>query len=171
MTAPSRHDPMSDRPTLAHVTLPDAAATSALAARLAPHLGPGDCLCLAGDLGAGKTHFARALIQARLAAEGLTEDVPSPTFTLVQTYQAGDLEIWHSDLYRLSDPREMDELGLTDAFDTALCLIEWPDRMAGEMPQAALWLHLVMAGEGREVTFRSARPDLWQSRLAGILPA
>ena len=152
---------------LGTMRLPDAEATSALAQRLAPHLGPGDCLCLMGDLGAGKTHFARAVIQARLTEP---EDVPSPTFTLVQTYRAGGLEIWHSDLYRLSDPQEMDELGLTEAFETALCLIECPDRFADEMPEAALWLHFTMAGEGRMVTLRSARPDPWQARLAGVVP-
>jgi len=161
-----------DRGLLAEFTLTSADATTDFAAALAPRLGPGDTLCLEGDLGAGKTHFARAVIQARLAVFGAVEDVPSPSFTLVQTYQAGRLEIWHSDLYRLSDPQEMDELGLSDAFDTGLCLIEWPGRMAGEMPDSALWLSFTMLPQPglRHVQISSAQPDIWGTRLAGIVP-
>ena len=95
-------------------------------------------ICLWGDVGAGKTFFARNLIQHLQSAHGLPEDVPSPTFTLVQTYDAGDLEIWHADLYRLTGPSEVDELGLIAAFDTALCLIEWPDRLGQMIPDKAL---------------------------------
>jgi len=161
-----------DRGLLADFTPTSADATTDFAAALAPLLGPGDTLCLEGDLGAGKTHFARAVIQARLAEFGVVEDVPSPSFTLVQTYQAGDLEIWHSDLYRLSAPQEMDELGLSDAFDTDLCLVEWPGRMAGDMPGAALWLSFTMLPQPgrRHVQISSARPDIWAPRLAGMLP-
>lgn len=115
--------------------------TDDLAARLAPLLGAGDTLLLVGPIGAGKTHFARSLIRASLAAAGAPpEDVPSPTYTLVQTYRAGALEIWHADLYRLGDAAEAAELGLEDAFATAICLIEWPDRMAGRLPADALTL-------------------------------
>ena len=99
---------------------------------------PGLVICLWGDVGAGKTFFARCLIQHLQSAHGLPEDVPSPTFTLVQTYDAGDLEIWHADLYRLGGPSEVDELGLAAAFDTALCLIEWPDRLGDMVPDDAL---------------------------------
>ena len=96
--------------------------TADLARMLAPNLTAGDTILLRGDVGAGKTHFARALIQSLLA---MPEDVPSPTFTLVQTYETADgTEIWHSDLYRLTHPEEVDELGLTDAFETAICLVE-----------------------------------------------
>jgi tRNA threonylcarbamoyl adenosine modification protein YjeE len=104
-------------------------ATAALARRLAPALRPGDVIFLEGPIGAGKTHFARALIGARLEASGRTEDIPSPTFTLVQTYDDGKSEIWHADLYRLSGPGEVIELGLSDAFGDAICLVEWPDRL------------------------------------------
>lgn len=127
-------------PRLARLRLPDAAATTALAARIAPHLAPGDILLLSGDLGAGKTHFARGLIQARLAAEGVMEEVPSPSFTLVQTYEAGPLEIWHCDLYRLTGADEVRELGLDEAMERAACLVEWPERMGADWPSGAVWL-------------------------------
>ena len=87
-------------------------------------LGAGDVLLLEGPIGAGKTAFARALIAARLAAAGApAEDIPSPTFTLVQTYLAGPLEIWHADLYRLSHPDEAAELGLEHPVDRPLDLL------------------------------------------------
>jgi tRNA threonylcarbamoyl adenosine modification protein YjeE len=112
-------------------------ATAELARRLAPGLLPGDVIFLEGPIGAGKTHFARALIGARLEAAGRAEDIPSPTFTLVQTYADGAGEIWHADLYRLSGPGEVVELGLSDAFGEAICLVEWPDRLdPGEAPDA-----------------------------------
>lgn len=104
----------------------DAALTAAFARALAPELGAGDTLLLDGPVGAGKSHFARALIRARLANPA--EDVPSPTFTLVQTYDSTP-PIWHADLYRLTDASEIDELGLTDALPDSIALIEWPDRM------------------------------------------
>lgn len=110
--------------------------TAELARGLGSVLGAGDTILLSGDVGAGKTHFARALIQSLLSAP---EDVPSPTFTLVQVYDAASgCEIWHADLYRLSDPSETEELGLVDAMDTAICLIEWPDRLAALRPEDAL---------------------------------
>lgn len=118
--------------------------TTEFAARLAPLLGPGDVILLRGDLGVGKSHFARSLIQARLTAVGRMEDVPSPAFTLVQSYDDGVAEIWHCDLYRLSGPDETGELGLDEAFETAICLIEWPDRLGDQVPAAALTLSLAM---------------------------
>ncbi|MEX0968829.1 MAG: tRNA (adenosine(37)-N6)-threonylcarbamoyltransferase complex ATPase subunit type 1 TsaE [Paracoccaceae bacterium] len=105
--------------------------TAALAGRLAGVLRAGDVLLLEGPVGAGKTHFARALIQAWL---GQPEDVPSPSFTLVQTYARGNQTLWHTDLYRLTSPQEIDELGLFDAFESAICLVEWPDRLGNEAP-------------------------------------
>jgi tRNA threonylcarbamoyladenosine biosynthesis protein TsaE len=120
--------------------------TAAFAARLAPVLRAGDTILLQGDLGAGKSHFARSLIQARLAALGRVEDVPSPTFTLVQVYDCGSVEIWHCDLYRLGGPDDILELGLDDAFETAICLVEWPDRLGPLAPAGALTLSLAMTG-------------------------
>ena len=115
--------------------------TADLAAAFASVLTAGDTILLTGDVGAGKTHFARRLIQHCL---GYQEDVPSPTFTLVQTYNAPEHEIWHADLYRLSSPDEVIELGLTEAFDAAICLIEWPDRLEELAPENALSLSLTM---------------------------
>ena len=115
--------------------LADPAATEALARRFAPALGAGDTLLLAGPIGAGKPHFARALIRARLGRE---EEVPSPTYTLVQTYDDGATEIWHADLYRLGDAGEVAELGLEEAFSSAICLVEWPELIEGLIPETAV---------------------------------
>ncbi len=139
----------------------DADATARLGQWFAARLRAGDCLLLEGQIGAGKSHFARAFIQARL---GQAEDVPSPTFTLVQSYQA-DLEIWHADLYRLHHPDEVLELGLDEAFDTAICLIEWPDRLGSLLPKGAMWLRFAPEGEGRQVTFLPGK----RADLAGDL--
>lgn len=114
----------------------DETLTAALARMLAATARPGQVFLLDGPVGAGKTHFARAFIQARQG--GMAEDVPSPTFTLIQTYSDPmGTEIWHADLYRLTDPSELDELGLDDAHNNAICLIEWPDRMA-TLPEGAI---------------------------------
>ena len=137
--------------------LPDAAATAALGERLAEIIRPGDTVLLEGPIGAGKSHLARALIRAKL---GRMEDVPSPTFTLVQTYDAGDTEIWHSDLYRLSLPDEVFELGLEEAFSKAVCLIEWPDRLGRYVPVDALHLQLSTEGDGRRAHLRGGRSGL-----------
>lgn len=106
-----------------------------LARTIASALRPGDCILLSGVIGAGKSHFARAVIQSLLPTP---EDVPSPTFTLVQIYDGPDCEIWHSDLYRLSAVDEIYELGLIDAFDHQITLVEWPDRLEEEAPDHAL---------------------------------
>lgn len=126
------------------VLLTSEGAAADLAAQVWPLLGAGDTLLLSGPIGAGKSHFARALISTALAEHGVAEDIPSPTFTLVQTYQAGMLEIWHSDLYRLTHVDEVYELGLFDAFETALCLVEWPDRLGQDAPKQALHLEFMI---------------------------
>jgi tRNA threonylcarbamoyladenosine biosynthesis protein TsaE len=132
--------------------LPDPDATSRLGVWLADRLGAGDVVALHGPIGSGKTHLARALIRHRLAAAGRDEDVPSPTFTLVQVYSDGRTEMWHADLYRLTTPREVVELGLDEAFERALCLVEWPDRLGSLMPPQALHLRLEAWGDGRRAT-------------------
>ncbi|MDH2327892.1 tRNA (adenosine(37)-N6)-threonylcarbamoyltransferase complex ATPase subunit type 1 TsaE [Cereibacter sp. SYSU M97828] len=131
--------------------------TAELGADLARILHPGDAVLLEGGIGAGKTHLCRALIRAAL---GRYEDVPSPTFTLVQTYDTPEFEIWHADLYRLSHPDEALELGLDSALEDAVCLVEWPDRLGDLTPKDALHLRLEIAGEGRIATLRCTRPGL-----------
>jgi len=138
-------------------------ATVALAAQLAPRLHVGDCLLLSGPVGAGKSTFARALIRARL---GRMEDVPSPTFTLVQTYEAPDGDIWHCDLYRLTSPDEALELGLEEAFETAICLIEWPDRLGSAAPEGALTCAFA-AGNAAHTVILTGAPE-WTGRLKGL---
>lgn len=118
--------------------------TGDLARRIGARLRPGDTLLLDGPVGAGKTHFARSLIQSLLE---VVEDVPSPTFTLVQTYDTRVGELWHTDLYRLTAPDEVIELGLIEAFDDAICLIEWPDRLGELRPADALSLTFTPTGE------------------------
>ncbi|HHB81305.1 MAG TPA: tRNA (adenosine(37)-N6)-threonylcarbamoyltransferase complex ATPase subunit type 1 TsaE [Aliiroseovarius sp.] len=151
------------------ITLASPEATAALARRLAPLLGAGDCILLEGPIGAGKSHFSRALIKARLAVQGRDEDVPSPTFTLVQTYDDGLVEIWHADLYRLNGPADIDELGLWEAFDSAICLVEWPDRLGEYGPTNALTLRLTPNGEedARRAVLSYA-DRRWQTRLAEL---
>lgn len=141
--------------------------TAAIACAMADRLRPGDCLLLSGDIGAGKTHFARALIRALLDEP---EDIPSPTFTLVQTYAGRSGEIWHVDLYRLRGPDDCAELGLIDAFETAICLIEWPDRLGDLRPIDGLEISLSLEEDpdAREIRFSSKHPEHWQDRIAGI---
>lgn len=140
------------------LTLPDAEATDALGTLLASYLVPGDTILLSGPIGAGKSHLSRAIIRARL---GRMEDVPSPSFTLVQTYEDDAGDIWHADLYRLTHPDDVLELGLDDAFDNSICLIEWPDRLGRFVPQNPIFLTLSAIGDGRQAEFRFAgRPAL-----------
>jgi tRNA threonylcarbamoyladenosine biosynthesis protein TsaE len=137
--------PQPDDPII--VFLPDQTATEALAQHLAPYALPGDVLLLSGEIGAGKSCFARAFIRSRL---GQMVDVPSPTYTLVQTYELDDISICHADLYRLSHPDELHELGLLDA-PQAICLIEWPERGGAMWPKAALHLTFTPENEGRNL--------------------
>jgi tRNA threonylcarbamoyladenosine biosynthesis protein TsaE len=145
------------------IPLPSEAETAALGARLAGLARPGDCFLLEGAIGAGKSHLARAFIQARL---GRKEEVPSPTFTLVQVYEA-DVEIWHADLYRLSHPDEVWELGLDEAFDRAITLIEWPDRLGAHVPANALRLRLEPWADGRKARISGGRDGLLRELADG----
>ena len=151
-------------PAFLRLTLADADATAAVARRIALRLGPGDVLLLEGDIGAGKTTFARALIRARMGDPRL--DVPSPTFTLVQTYDADGIEIWHCDLYRLTDPQELLELGLDDAFSDAVSLIEWPDRLGTDRPGDALLLRFAAGDDGH--TLDAHGSAAWAARLGDL---
>lgn len=145
------------------------AATRALARHMALGVGPGDTLLLDGPIGAGKTLFARALIQMLQERDGRMEDVPSPTFTLVQAYEAGGMEIWHADLYRLTSPDEITELGLEDAFERAVCLVEWPDRLGALAPEGALTLRFQPeAGSEARLVEITARSPRWAPLLAEL---
>ncbi len=127
--------------------LPDAAATEALGRLLAASLRPGLSLHLSGPIGAGKSSLARALI--RQAAGDPALEVPSPTFTLVQSYETAIGEIWHVDLYRLSDPAEAVELGLEEAAAQAVLVIEWPDRLGSDWHSDRLEIALAAEKMGR----------------------
>ena len=153
--------------------LPDAEATEAFAAALAPHLRAGDTLLLHGPVGAGKTAFARALIGTLQRAAGLPpEDVPSPTFTLVQTYRTGAFDTWHADLYRLGGPDGVVELGLDEAFAEALCLVEWPDRLGADRPAGAVDVTLAATAEdGRDLTMTGPVAVLARLAPAFAVPA
>jgi tRNA threonylcarbamoyl adenosine modification protein YjeE len=133
--------------------LPDPEATDALGAELAASLKGGDLVLLLGDLGAGKTALARAIIRTLLGDAEL--DVPSPTFALVQPYDGPAGQILHADLYRLGDAREIDELGLRDNAG-AIVLIEWPERAPELFDAATLIVELAIppGGEGRSVSLR-----------------
>lgn len=163
MTTP--HESNAVRLTL---DLPRDTDTVALGIALAELLRGGDTLLLAGPIGAGKSHLARSTIRALMEQHGEpAEDIPSPTFTLVQTYPAGGTEIWHADLYRLTDPEELFELGLDEAFEEAICLVEWPDRLGDAAPVRALAISLSLAGDGRRAEL-SGPGDAWADRLARL---
>jgi N-acetylmuramate 1-kinase len=136
------------------VTLADEEATRRLMVDIAEALRPGDTVTLSGDLGAGKTTFARALI--RHLAGDQTIEVPSPTFTLMQAYELPRFSLVHADFYRLSGPSELAELGFDDIAPEAVTLIEWPDRAANALPADRLDISFtLLAQEGP--TFRHAR--------------
>jgi len=143
------------------ITLSDLRATEALGARIAHRLRAGDAVALEGDLGAGKTALARAI----LAALGVVEAVPSPTFTLVQHYETARLSVSHFDLYRIKNEIELDELGFDDALVNGAALIEWPERAPHRIPADALHVHLAAMGEtGRSATLSG--PRRWDELLA-----
>jgi tRNA threonylcarbamoyl adenosine modification protein YjeE len=144
------------------IQLGDLAATDALGARIAAGLGVGDAVALRGDLGAGKTTLARAILRALAVAE----QVPSPTFTLVQTYETPGLVVRHYDLYRILNPRDVDELGLEEALEEGAVLIEWPERAGDRLPDDTL--HVVLTATG-PISRRAdiVGPVRWESLLTG----
>jgi tRNA threonylcarbamoyladenosine biosynthesis protein TsaE len=127
----------------------DEAEMLALGARLGAALRAGDVIGLSGGLGAGKTTLVRGLVQA--AHPDMV--VPSPTYTLVQTYDMPSYELWHCDLYRIEHPDEAYEIGLVDAMDgDAVCLLEWPDRIGDLLPTDAMKIEIAIVSDRREVT-------------------
>ncbi len=145
--------------------LPGPAATAAFAARLAGNLRAGDVVALSGEIGAGKTTLARGLI----AALGGGEEVPSPTFTLVQIYDVAPAPVWHFDLYRLTRAEEALELGIDEALGEAIALIEWPERLGALLPPDHLGVMLdFVAGEADARVVRLTGAGVWAARLAGL---
>ena len=130
--------------------LKDEAEMLALGVKLIAGLSAGQIVCLTGELGAGKTTLVRGMIQSVLG----DIDVPSPTYTLVQTYEFPRFELWHCDMYRLEKPEDGYELGLMDAFEDTLCLIEWPDKLGPLIPEDSLSINIEFEGEGRKVTVK-----------------
>lgn len=139
--------------------LDDEDATSALGAALAGALRAGEALCLTGPLGAGKSTLARALIRALTTPR---EDVPSPTFTLVQFYEGEGLSVAHFDLYRLTSADEAYEIGLDEALEDGAALIEWPERLEGRLPPDRLDIEITIEGEGRRA--RLTPNGAWEGR-------
>jgi tRNA threonylcarbamoyladenosine biosynthesis protein TsaE len=162
--------PMIKSESAPHIDLPDLAATAAFGRLLAGMLRRGDVVALKGGLGAGKTTLARAIV-AGLSAE--SEDVPSPTFTLVQTYPIalsdGPAELWHFDLYRLDRSDQVYELGIEDALAEGVSLIEWPELAAGLLPKESLLsVELqIMAGQARRALIEGGAK--WRDRLPELL--
>jgi tRNA threonylcarbamoyladenosine biosynthesis protein TsaE len=148
----------------AHIdrSLADEDATRGLAERLSTLARPSDVIALWGDLGAGKTAFARAFIHAL----GGGHEVPSPTFTLVQTYDLPNLSIWHFDLFRLTNADDALELGIEEAFTEAVSLIEWPERLGDILPGDRLDLALSFGPDegSRRVTLTGH--GSWRQRLS-----
>ncbi len=156
---------MVNSPFTTSILLADDADTAALGARLAAQAREGDVFALDGDLGAGKTTLARGFIRALTTPD---EEVPSPTFTLVQTYDTPAFTIWHFDLYRIGEPAEVVELGWDDALAGGVSLVEWPGRLGSDFPAAALQIRLVPhqsgAAEGRRAQI-SGPAMHWGTRL------
>ncbi|WP_338245296.1 tRNA (adenosine(37)-N6)-threonylcarbamoyltransferase complex ATPase subunit type 1 TsaE [Aurantiacibacter hainanensis] len=141
------------------VDLPDIAAMQRFGRQIAARLRPGDVVALSGGLGTGKTTLSRAILLA-LGHEG---EVPSPTFTIVETYEHLDPPVVHADFYRLEDPQEAEQLGLDDYREGAALLAEWPDHAGGFAKEpGCLQITLEIAGEGREAVVEPGAD--WQER-------
>ncbi len=148
-------EPLIERP------LADLDDTRALARALAVHLDRGDVVALGGALGTGKTSFARFLIEALSVRAGVPVpgEVPSPTYTLVQVYDAGPLTVWHFDLYRLDRPEDALELAIEEAFNDAVSLIEWPERLGPYLPGDRLEIGFTRTIDGtRKAHIRGCGP-------------
>ncbi|MFN9252077.1 MAG: tRNA (adenosine(37)-N6)-threonylcarbamoyltransferase complex ATPase subunit type 1 TsaE [Brevundimonas sp.] len=148
------------------IALPNAAATEALGRALAPHLAAGEAVLLSGPLGAGKSTLARALIRVLTTSD---EEVPSPTFALVQHYDA-EPPVAHFDLYRLDRPEEVREIGLLEALDDGAVLVEWPERLGGELERwlgpDRLTVAITSDGKGRAATVSGV--GRWEMKLRDL---
>jgi len=145
--------------------LDDEAATGRLARALARLLMPGDVVALSGPLGSGKTCLVRAIVRALGRPD---EEVPSPTFTLVQTYELPDFTLWHFDLYRIESPNEAHELGFEDALAGGVSMIEWPERLGAALPSDCLRIDLDFGPERGVRRAALSGPGSWAARLRDI---
>ena len=145
--------------------LDDEAATGRLAQALARVLAPGDVVALSGPLGSGKSALVRAIVRALGRPD---EEVPSPTFTLVQTYDLPDFTLWHFDLYRIESPDEVAELGLEDALAGGVSMIEWPERAGPALPPGCLRIELDFGPQRGVRRAVLSGPDSWAARLRDI---
>ena len=143
------------------MNLPDEAATARLGAAIAAALKPGEAVCLSGPLGAGKSTLARALVRALTTSD---EEVPSPTFTLVQFYEGPRLAVAHFDLYRLSAPDEAYEIGLDEALDAGAAVIEWPQRLEGNLPPDRLDVEIELTEDAGGRVARLTPHGAWKGR-------
>ncbi len=154
---------MTDAPTPhAILELVDETATEVLAERLSGMCGRRDMLALKGNLGVGKTVFARAFVRHRTSAD---EEVPSPTFTLLQVYETSSDSIYHFDLYRLKSADEIIELGFEDALDDGTTLVEWPDRLGPYLPRDRLEVELLQGPSDGSRRARLTGYGYWQARM------
>lgn len=144
------------------INLPDETATKQLGVTLSGVFAAGDIVRLCGDLGAGKSTLARAVI----ASLSDVDDAPSPTYMLVETYETAALLLWHFDLYRLESAADVWELGLEEALDGGTLLIEWPERIDGLLPKNTLTVRLKIDGTGRNALIEGDKD--WRARLAAV---
>ena len=153
-------------PTAFEIDLPDEAATACLAQRLAKRAQRGDVIGLMGDLGSGKTTLARAFIRALGKGD---EEVPSPTFTLVEVYGfPGHPPVWHFDLYRLTQPEQAYELGIEDAWSDGISLVEWPERLGPLLPAEHLLVALAAGPRAQARLARLSASAGWAPRVEGL---
>ena len=161
MQAPDPSEPSDSLP----IRFASPEALEAFGARLAQRLGAGEAICLFGRLGAGKSTLARGLVRAMTQPD---QDVPSPTFTLMQTYQGPDFSVAHFDLYRLKRPEEVFEIGLDEALDVGAVVIEWSERLEDALPPDRLDVRLEIADDGgRLATLRGH--GVWTGREHDLL--
>lgn len=167
MKSPDRYR-MSDTLNIG-IEIATEAETIALAKRLEPYLMRGDVLTLNGTLGAGKTAFARALIRSLCGAE---VEVPSPTFNLLLTYECPKGPVYHYDFYRLEDPEEVWELDIEDAYDQAITVMEWVERLEDLAPKDVLNITLTIPKEGADTErhIQIQGGDVWKNRLQTFEP-